>query len=456
MNKIVNKLFNYIKDTVQKTLVFLDKHLIIPITKGIMFITDLLKGNKRKIEYVLNQKNSLIFLSLILSLILFFIVDNKANLFIESTAEVLYNQPVNAIYNEEAYVIEGLPETVDVTLIGRKSDLYLAKQLPIQEVNIDLSGLKPGTHKVSIRYKQPLASIDYKLDPSFTTVVIYPKISAVRNLTVDLLHQDDLDPRLFVEKTEISKSEVIIKGAQYKLDQVASVKALIDIEKLAKKEVGQTVLNDVPLIAYDESGNKIDVEIVPAKITATIVIASPSKTVPIKVVPVGNVSFGKAINSINMDKTQAIIYGDESALANINYIPIEINVEGLKENREFNMPIKKPVGVRYVSVSNVKINLSLDNEINREISNVRIEYRNLASNLSVQALSEADTQVSVILKGSEQVLNTLDVSGVHAYIDLSGYTVGEHEVDVVVYGDDLRITYMPKVKRVKLRIINQS
>ena len=80
-------------------------------------------------------------------------VDQNSNAILYQSAEVLYNQPVTAEYNEEAYVIEGLPETVDITLIGRSSDIYLAKQYPTHEVSVDLRELKPGSHKVTLKYK---------------------------------------------------------------------------------------------------------------------------------------------------------------------------------------------------------------------------------------------------------------------------------------------------------------
>ena len=54
-------------------------------------------------------------------------------------------------YNDAEYIIEGLPEKVDITLIGTKANLYLAKQLPTQNVSVDLNGLKPGVHKVKLR-----------------------------------------------------------------------------------------------------------------------------------------------------------------------------------------------------------------------------------------------------------------------------------------------------------------
>ena len=51
-------------------------------------------------------------------------IDKKIIVFNDNSAEVLQNQPVKVIYNEESYVVEGLPETVDITLIGSKTDLF--------------------------------------------------------------------------------------------------------------------------------------------------------------------------------------------------------------------------------------------------------------------------------------------------------------------------------------------
>jgi YbbR domain-containing protein len=455
MKKLCKNVFNGVKYFLETLWTSFDKKIIIPITKSVLWVLNLFKENRNKMEKWFVKRNTLIFVSLILSLVFFFLIDNKANLLIENSAEIIYGQPVKAIYNEEAYEIEGLPKTVDVTLIGRKADLYLAKQIPSHEISVDLSELKPGTHKVNIKYKQAISSITYKLDPSFTTIVIYPKVSMVKKLAVDLLHQDELDKRLLIEKTEISKDEVIIKGAEYKIKKVATVKALVDINNLTSTNVGETTLNNIPLIAYDENGNQVDVEMVPSKINATITISSPSKEVPIKVVPIGNVSFGKAINTISINSTLVTIYGDSKSLANINFVPIEINVEGLKTNKEYNMVLKKPTGIRYMSVNNVNINVNLDNEINKEIDNVRIEYKKLADNLAVQAISAEDTSISVIVKGTAEAVNNLDASSVHAYVDLSNYGVGEHSIDVSVYGDDLKITYVPKIKQIKIRIVNQ-
>jgi hypothetical protein len=115
------------KKIIRKIVLFFDKWLITPITKLLLLIGNTIKNNGREIEKFINRKQTLIVLSLIFAFLLFLWVDQNSDTIINKSAQVLYDQPVVAEYNEEAYVIEGLPTSVDVTLIGRTSDLYLAK-----------------------------------------------------------------------------------------------------------------------------------------------------------------------------------------------------------------------------------------------------------------------------------------------------------------------------------------
>lgn len=431
---------------------FLDRKIIIPITKLILKITEKFDKSSRKFENWLSKTSTLLFISLIIAIIVFVVVDQKMLLFSESTAEVLKSQPVQVIMNEEAYVVEGLPETVDITLIGRKADLYFAKQSPSHDVVIDLTGLKPGTHRVNIKYNQALASIDYNVNPSTATVIIYPKISETRTLTYDLLNQDSLDSRLVINNVSISTDKVVIKGAEYQLKKVATVKALIDINNLVKKEVGVITVNDIPLKAYDENGNVVDVEIVPDKINADITITSPSRELPIKVIPVGTVSFGKAISSIDTSETNVTVYGDEETLNSLTYIPVEIDVNDLNSNKQYKLELEKPVGVRYMSVNNITVNVGLDNSTSKELTGVDIKYRNLADGYTVQGLSANDISVDVTLKGVESVIKNIDNDDVTAYLNLAGYGEGVHEVDIVVSGDDVKVEYTAKTKKAQIRI----
>lgn len=430
----------------------IDKYVIVPITKIAISIKNALSKDSRKFEKILSTKNSLLIITLVLSIAIFIAVDSKTIAMSETSAEMLYNQPVEVQYNEEAYVLQGVPKTVDITLIGRSYDLYLAKQISVHEVTLDLSGLKPGVHEVALKYKRALDTINYKLDPSVVTVTIYPKESEAKTVNVDLLNTDNLDSKLVIAKTEIDRDEVIIKGSEDVISKVATVKALIDVNNFIEPKVGELELRDVTLIAYDQSGNVMNVEIVPAKINATITITSPQKTVPIRFIPNGTLSFGKAISSINSPIDKVTIYGDEAILQGITYIDTAFDVNGLKENKEYNLTLKKPVGIRYMSeiVANVKV--TVDNEISKEFSNIDVGYENLGSNYTVNAKSAEDRSITVIVKGVKSVLDELDPTTIRAYVNLKDYGVGEHEVEVMVSKVDLRVTYVPKVKKVTLTI----
>ena len=239
----------------------IDKLFVTPLTRLGLFLGEKSDKGAGKFEKWLNKKNTLVFLSLILALLLFFYVSNQSTI-VDSAAEVLKNQKVEATYNKEAYVIEGIPETADVTLIGRTVDLYLAKQLSTGTVSVDLSDLKEGTHKVNLDYDSPINSVTYKLDPSTITVNVYPKVSATKTITVDVINKDKLDSRLSIQSVTLDKEEVIIKGSDndnslHNINDVATVKALVDIGNLVDPEAGVNTLKDVKLVAYDKYGNVV-------------------------------------------------------------------------------------------------------------------------------------------------------------------------------------------------------
>ena len=431
---------------------FFDKWLITPITKLMLKIVTFFKDNTKSLDRIASKKSTLIIISLILAFGVFVIVDQESNVMIDQYAEVLYDEPVTAVYNEELYVVEGLPKTVDITLIGQRRHIFLAKQAPSKGVTVDLTGLKPGNHKVTLNYSQRLKSLDYRLDPSEVTVTIYEKVSATKSLTVDILHQDELDSKLYIDNVELDRTDVIIKGAQYKLDKVATVRALVDVEEISNPKAGELTLKDVPLVAYDEEGKRVDVEIVPSTVDAKLTITSPSKEIPVKVVPTGKLAFGKSIESISTNVSTVTVYGQQSAIDDIEALEVEVDVKGLEKDKKFTVTLKKPKGITEISEKTITVDVKVANSTTKEFTVNTIEFRNLADGLSVQALSAEDTSVTVSVSGSSDIIDKLDASSIVAYVDLEDYGIGEHEVEVHVEKSDLKLTYTPKTKKIKVRI----
>lgn len=457
--KMLKKIIRAIKKIFRGIGNFIDTFIVTPITKFGLFIGEKTDNQAGKFEKWLNKKNTLVFISLLVALLLFFYVDSQASTVIDSAAEVLQNQKVEATYNKEAYVVEGLPETADVTLIGRTVDLYLAKQLSTGKVTVDLSDLKEGTHKVDLNYESPINSVTYKLDPSSITVNVYPKVSATKTITVDVINKDKLNSKLSVQSVTIDKEEVIIKGTDddksvHNINKVATVKALVDVGAIVDPKAGVNTLKDVKLVAYDKYGNVVDVEIVPEKVTATVNIESYSGEAKIKIIPTGTVAFGKAISSISSSVNTIKIYGEEEVVSRYgdSYIPIEVDVTGLSDSKNYTVVVPKPEGIREVSEKTITVKISVGNEESIEVNDIKIDAINLGPNLKAAAIGENSSKTTVIVKGTREVLDAIDSTTIRATVDLAGLDEGEHNVKVNVTGDEVKASYVAKTTMIKVKI----
>lgn len=454
--KTLKKIIRAIKKIIRAVIGLIDKFIVTPITKFALFIGEKTDKNTGKFERWLNKRNTLVFISLILSLGLFFYVDSQSSNMIDSSAEVLRNQVVEATYNKEAYVIEGIPDTADVTLIGRTVDLYLAKQLSTGKVTVDLSNLKEGSHKVDLEYDGAINSVGYNLNPSSITINIYPKVSVTKTITIDVINKDKLDSRLSIQSVMVDKEEVIIKGAEHNLEKVATVKALVDVDNIVDPSAGVNTVDDVKLVAYDKDGNVVDVEMVPDKVVATVNIESYSGEAKIKIVPtnIDEMAFGKSISSITSSVNTIKIYGDEEVVKKYSesYIPIEVDVTGLSDSKTYTIVVPKPEGIREVSEKTITVKISLGDEESMEVEDIKIDAINLGPNLKASAIGENSSKTTVIVKGTKDVLDEIDATTIKATVDLSGLGEGEHNVKVTVAGEEVKASYFAKTTTIKVRI----
>ena len=427
----------------------IDKIIVTPISRLIFNIREYLRSKNIKLDYIFNRPNIMIYVSLILAVVMFLLIDSRVITLVESEAEVITNVPVTVNYNEEAYVVEGIPEAVDIVLIGRKSDIYLAKQLGTNNVILDLSDYeaRESAYRVYLSYTKSIDSIDYKLDPSYVTVTIKDKISVTKDIDYDLINEQYLSEELSVESVELSRSEVVVKGSEDAINDIASVKALIDLSNEALTNVGTYTVDDIRLVAYDAKGEVLDnIEIVPTTLSATITLDTYSKSVPLQVRTTGNLVTGKAIASIliNNENSYAVtIYGDEEEITDISSVPVTINVdgEGANSTRSYNVTITRPTGVRALSETNASITVTFGDEKQKEVEISNVSSRNLASGYTANIVGTES--IVVIVRGVQSVIDEIEASDINAYVDLTGYTAGEYDnVPIQIENDDPRLNFV--------------
>ena len=437
MKKITNIFKRFIR--------LFDKYVIMPVTRLVFKITKRINVPNKTFETWLSKQTTLLFLSLFIAVVIFIVVDQEIINFSSQTAEVFKEQAVNVIYNEEQYVVEGLPDTVDVTLIGSKADLYIAKQSSSNGVTVDLTGLTPGTHKVDIEYEQGHSDIEYSVNPSVATVIIYEKVSDTRELTYDIVNNNKLEDTLIVNNVKLSTDEVTIRGAEYKIEQVASVKALINLDNLNEKKVGTQTLKDVTLKAYDNDGNVVDVEFVPSKIDAEIDLASPSKTVSLNFVPDGTLPAGKAIGGYKFSQNEVTIYGDKETLSSISSLDVKVDISNLTSDTSFKAEIKKPSGVKSISVDYITVTLTVTDTSSEPIKfSIPLTGMDVGEGLIAQPIDNDNGFITVEVQGASSVLSSIDESDITVYVDLSGLSEGTYTKEIIVKGTNPLAIYKAK------------
>lgn len=447
MNKTLKKIGRILFILFEALFKIIDKWVIMPISRFVYKISKLINSNNSGFNKLLKNRNFLIVLTLIFSVICFVLVDKEVINLVENEAEIIKNVPVKLTYNEEAYVVENVPETVDIVITGRKSDIYLAKQLGEFSVELDLSKYtEAGTYKAYFNYSESVDSVGYKLDPSYLNVTIKDKVSEVHSVSYDLVSTDDLDNKLSVDSVSLDSSEVIVKGSQDTLDKISSIKALVSVSSDNYTEAGTYEMTNIPLVAYDKKGKIIDnVEIVPGTLSGTLVLKSYKTTVPLSVSTTGKLVNGKAIAAITINNTSNFsldIYGEENEIKEITSVPVTINVDGLGADsvKNYKVTIGKPAGVRHMSVKNVTITATFGDEEQKTIEVSDIEKKYLADGYSANIISTNKTTVQV--KGVRSNIDQIQANNIKAFVDLSGLGEGTHEVEVKVDNKNPLINYV--------------
>ena len=126
--------------------------------------------------------------------------------------------PLVSYYDKERTVVEGLPDTVDITLVGDKSQVDIAKTKANFEIFADLRDLPPGTHKVNLEYSKLGSKLDVKIDPSTIVVTIMPLTEIDKQVQADFVNLDQIDdmyvlsePQLALDTVKIYQNSLIMR-----------------------------------------------------------------------------------------------------------------------------------------------------------------------------------------------------------------------------------------------------
>ncbi|KYD23118.1 CdaR family protein [Caldibacillus debilis] len=339
--------------------------------------------------------------------------------------------PVEAYYDQDNFVVTGLPETADVHLEGNSSIVQITKSLRDFTVYVDLTNAPIGIQKAELKVKNISDKLKVRIDPAVVTVNVQEKVTKEFSVEPEF-NKNALEEGYTAEEPLVEPGKVSVTGGKDVIDQIAYVRAVVN----ADAPVNETFTRKADVLVLDKNMNKLDVIVEPNQVSVTVPVASPSKTVPVVIKQTGSPKEGIIIKSIEPSIREVILFGKKKVLDETPSIEIPIDVSNIERDTKINIPIKLREGITAASPETITVHISVEKEETKEISNIPIRYNGLAKGYGLSFVQPVGGETSLTVKGPAHVLKDLQADDFELFIDVNGLTEGRHEVDIQVEGPE--------------------
>ena len=374
--------------------------------------------------------------------------DSASSLFETKQVYTFKAQTVNVLVNEETYEVSGLPETVDVQLLGDINDLQMVRQQNSLSVVADLRQLGEGRSDVELEVQNIPSRLEVIIEPGTVSVELKKKQTQTYALGYDFVNQSEMDATYDLGTPEFDEDTVTVRASEDTLNRVSYVKALIDVSG-----VTSDFETDAPLAAYDENGDRLEVDIIPSTMHVSISVTQPKKTVPIEVVQVGTMEEGLAISTCTLSDEEITLYAKQSVLDQIDHIEISLPVSNITSDRTLEMPITLPQGVTQASLSSVSVSVTVGERTSATFSDVQVRLINQEAEIDGMPVTLDPRTVSVTVSGSEEMLQNITKEDIMVTADLKGITAaGERQLTLSVSGPNRLVEYQLETSEITVTV----
>ncbi|PAF18481.1 CdaR family protein [Terribacillus saccharophilus] len=360
-------------------------------------------------------------------------VDNRAGeVPITSSDETnTVDAPVGIRINDSKYVVSGVPEYVSMQLVGPASDVTAAIQQKNYEAYVDLTDLDTGTHTVKLHYENVSDNLQVYMQPASIEVTIQEKASQQFNVNVGYTNEDQMASGFQVDSSTVEPQTVSIVSTQEVIDQIASVRAYVDLTDI-DADINS---REAPVKVYDAQGNELSVNVQPETVEVSVQVSNPSKTVPVEVKTKGQAPNDVSVAALTPDKQEVTIYAPQDTLDGIDSVSTEeIDLSKVTENQTIDADLQLPDNVRSASDEQISVDIELDETSETTIENVPVTIEDLPDDQEATITDPQNEQIDVTVSGAQSEIEGLSADDITAVIDGSSLEEGEQTVQIDVSG----------------------
>lgn len=350
------------------------------------------------------------------------------------------------------------PNVIDVRVVGLDENLVLVSQTPedasltlsapsslwnqlnrdssLIHASIDVTGLGVGEHNVPISVELDVVPVKIiNIAPRSVTVVIDTYLERELPVTFEVSGHPSVG--FEADTPTLSVTQVTVKGPTSVVERVAWVKASLDIS-----ESSQSFVTTLDLEAFDVAGRRLTgITIEPGEVTVDQPITQKYgyRNLVVKVVVAGQVADGYRVTNISAYPAVVTVYSaDPDLVADLpGYLETEpLDITGMKDDQDVYLPLALPNGVSMVGENLAQVQVGIAAiESSLTLSDMQVEFTGLEDGWSASVSPEL---VDVILSGPLPVLDSLRLSDVRVFIDVTDVPEGTYQrvpqVEMLVQG----------------------
>jgi YbbR domain-containing protein len=343
-------------------------------------------------------------------------------------SETIQDVQIRPYFDEKQYVLTDMPSSVDVTLTGSSRLITKATKVDKElEVYIDLTNMEPGNKRVKVNVRGLPEGVKAKVKPEYVDVILHKKVTKEMSVNVDLKNTKKLPEGYTVGDVEFSPKSVKVTGAEGMINQISFITGFVDVG-----DADEPIQTRVPLRAYNQQGDLIDVQVSPETAEVTVPIKKPKKTVPISIRTNGELAEGLSLGSVTSDPNEITLTGTTTSLDKYDsFKEISIDLSKITKDTTLTVDVPVPDGIDAVSVREVTVSIDVqEEEVTRIFKDVPLKLLGTTDEKKATILDPEDGIVDVTVKGDKSTLDSLDESDLQGVIDVSQLEQGTHEVKI--------------------------
>lgn len=319
--------------------------------------------------------------------------------------------------------------TVDVTIVGKRTDVNRVRASDITAV-IDLSSVAAaGMNKFSVQISAPNGTA--VASQSVSEIRLYVDNFVSQQYVVNIRKMSYvLDENLYIDTVNCSPASITVWGPANELEKISG--AYLDLE-LGELVNSVKASADVKLLDINKQEiNNPYIFIENSTVTASVSVYV-EKDIPVKVNLTGGI-YSSLTADIRCDTETVRFRGTVEQMANVSEYVISIDETATDLDSPIKLLINPPAGVSNVSENKyATVLIAVPDMGKREmvISAENVEFINIPEGFDAKALED----VVVQLRGLQDVLNVLTEDNISVTVDMSllgDLTAGEITVPVIV------------------------